>query len=283
MRKTIILFFIFLVPMFSVIRAQTVLLNEGFEEGGTFPSTWQGGGAYNSAGSSLWMESTSNSIVNSNVNVYAGTYMAALWDGCCTTVTTNLITPAVNLTGYTSAQLTFHYIVCTYFAPAFYDSLYVYYFIGSNGTPHLLPIPGYTQVTSNADPQWDSATISLPVGSDSVFVEFSGVDNQDNGIFIDNVTITGARATAISNVNENKNATIAYPNPTTGMVELTGLNNSCKSIKVYNLLGEQVQVLNNNSNTAQMDLSRYPNGIYLYKEVDGNGNVLYQDKVILKK
>lgn len=271
--------------MFETAKAQTTLLNEGFEEGGTFPSTWQGGGAYSNAGSPLWMEATSNSVVNSNVNAYAGSYMAALWDGCCTTVTTNLISPPVNLSGYISAQLKFHYIVCTYFGPAFYDSLYVYYFIGKHGTPHQLAINGYTQVTSNTNPLWDSATIALPVGSDSVFVEFMGVDNQDNGIFIDNVTITGSLPNAVNNVNENKTLITACPNPTNGTVTFMGLNNSCKSIEVYNLLGKKLQLVNNNDskNLVQMDLSKYPDGIYLYKLMDENANIIYQDKIILKK
>jgi len=287
MKKTAILFFIASVFILQTANAQTTtLLSEGFEEGGTFPSTWQGGGAFTSAGSAYWMETKTDSIVNSNVSVYAGNYMAALWDQGFITITTNLITPPVNLTAYTSAQLKFHYIVCTYFGPVYYDSLYVNYYIGKHGTPHSLPISGYTQVTSNTPPPaWDSATITLPVGSDSVYVEFVGVYNQDNGIFLDNITITGVpRPTAVNNVNE-RNAFIAYPNPTSGVFELTRVNNSCKLIRVYNLLGQQIRdvTCNDGQDHVQIDLSNYPTGLYVYKAFDEGDNVIYQDKIIIQK
>src|SRR6185312_16423981 len=224
--------------------AQTILLNEGFEENGTPPKGWSGMGAFNSNGTNLWEAAAANSIPNSNISPYKGSYMAALWDQGFITCVTDMVPPFLNLKTYSSAKLRFYYIATHYFSP-FDDSLGVFYYIGKHGALHALPIVGYKTVNSNTNPQWDSTTLTIPGGLDSVFIDFRGYYNQDNGIFIDNVTVTGISTAVIDNIETSATTISVYPNPSNGVFTLALSHAELVSasqpiIEVYNSLGQKV-------------------------------------------
>ncbi|MCB9173771.1 MAG: T9SS type A sorting domain-containing protein [Flavobacteriales bacterium] len=73
---------------------------------------------------------------------------------------------------------------------------------------------------------------------------------------------------------------VAYPNPTTGIVEVMLPKNN-GTVKVYNMIGEEVTNASTTSNMMKVDLSNQPNGIYFVK-VSSNGEVTTK-KVILSK
>jgi len=80
-----------------------------------------------------------------------------------------------------------------------------------------------------------------------------------------------------------------YPNPSNGKFTLAfshpELVSGSQTITIYNDLGEQVydgmpkQIQHNNS----IDLSTQPDGIYLYRVISDNGNLLGEGKVIIQK
>ena len=273
------------IALITLSNAQTVLLNEGFEENGTMPATWKGGGAFNTNGTNLWEEAVSGSVVNSNVSAYKGNYMAALWDGGFTSCITDLIPPFLNLKTYAHAKLKFCYIACNYFG--FDDSLAVFYYIGKHGALQSLPITSYKTVNSNTNPQYDSVTLTIPGGSDSVFVDFRGYYNQDNGIFIDNITITGFSNAGVNNLTTTAGDVIAYPNPTRGIIEIKGEQTTFKTVEIYSMLGQRLQVQNTENvsgqSMVQMDLSNLPGGAYFYKAIAENGTVVSEGKFFYVK
>lgn len=56
-----------------------------------------------------------------------------------------------------------------------------------------------------------------------------------------------------------------YPNPTTGIVNLTNVENA--SVEVYNMVGQMVASMNCNSTNASIDLSNVANGNYIVRIV----------------
>lgn len=272
--------------------AQTILLNEGFEENGTPPKGWSGMGIFNANGTNLWEEAAANSIPNSNISPYQGSYMAALWDQGFISCVTDLVPPFLNLKSYTNVKLKFYYIATHYFSP-YDDSLGVFYYIGKHGALHALPITGYKTVNSNTNPQWDSTTLSIPGGSDSVFIDFRGYYNQDNGIFIDNVTVTGTSTAGVDNMETSAASINVYPNPSSGAFNLVIASETKQSqckVELYNLLGEQVyeEALNQSrylsgQGNNTINISNQPNGIYLYKVITEAGALVGQGKLLLAK
>ncbi len=80
---------------------------------------------------------------------------------------------------------------------------------------------------------------------------------------------------------------MVFPNPSTGIftVGFAGTQNFVSGeIGIYNVLGEKVysQFTNHNS-PFTIDLSSNPNGIYLYRVITNNGNVLGDGKLIIQK
>jgi alpha-tubulin suppressor-like RCC1 family protein len=56
-----------------------------------------------------------------------------------------------------------------------------------------------------------------------------------------------------------------YPNPTNGIFTITDLNNNDSVVKIYNILGVELESINVNSNQITIDLTNFQNGTYLIK------------------
>lgn len=85
-------------------------------------------------------------------------------------------------------------------------------------------------------------------------------------------TITYCTWTGIEEIDEE--SVSFYPNPTTSLINIQ--SNETISIEVYNMLGEQVLVTQQN----QVDLSNYENGVYLFRVKDLGGKILSQERII---
>ena len=73
------------------------------------------------------------------------------------------------------------------------------------------------------------------------------------------------------NVEENNTIAIAtiYPNPTTGLVTITGQD--LKSAEVFNTLGQKVATARSEGETMQIDLSELPIGVYFVNITNKEG------------
>lgn len=64
-----------------------------------------------------------------------------------------------------------------------------------------------------------------------------------------------------------------YPNPTTGQVTICNAQNVLRNVNVYDVYGKLVLSENVNAETAVINLSNMPSGLYIVKAVDGNNNI----------
>ena len=68
-----------------------------------------------------------------------------------------------------------------------------------------------------------------------------------------------------------KNDLQLFPNPTDGVVRITGTQD-IQSVEVFNVLGAKVLQQNINSNRAQLDISQLRSGIYMFRVESADGN-----------
>ena len=94
------------------------------------------------------------------------------------------------------------------------------------------------------------------------------------------VAIVCDKTTGIQSHLSDLSSIVAYPNPTTGIVEVMLPTNNA-TVSVINMIGEEVANSSTTSNLLKMDLSNQPNGVYFIK-VTSNGEVTTK-KILLSK
>lgn len=91
----------------------------------------------------------------------------------------------------------------------------------------------------------------------------------------------------INNISQISGNVTVYPNPSNGNFTVTfhSQKTGKSIIEVYNILGEQVLTapLNNGAANNSIDMSSQPNGVYLYRVITENGNLIGQGKVMVQK
>ncbi|PLX01185.1 MAG: hypothetical protein C0594_13935, partial [Marinilabiliales bacterium] len=113
------------------IQAQTVVFDEDFE-GGALPTGWSQSYA---SGSVDWTFQTGGEYSNPAA-AHGGTYNATFYSGNYNEDATLLVTPAIDLTNYTSCELTFYHSMVEWYGDL--DSLRVYYKTSAGGSWNLL-------------------------------------------------------------------------------------------------------------------------------------------------
>ena len=82
-------------------------------------------------------------------------------------------------------------------------------------------------------------------------------------------------ATGISTVNRTNDDVVIYPNPArTELNVLFDGNAGIKNITVYNLIGKAVTVYKVAGNSANLDITGIPSGIYFIRLIDAQGHVV---------
>ena len=87
-----------------------------------------------------------------------------------------------------------------------------------------------------------------------------------NLLFLDNIVIEEV----LSSSSFDDNSFTAYPNPVKDVLNLSSAQN-ISDVAVYNLLGQQVLLLNLNANKGQVNMSSLASGTYLVKVNTENG------------
>jgi PKD repeat protein len=156
---------------------------EEFENGGNIPNCWIQ--EYVSGSEVDWQFITGNGDSNP-VAAHSGTYNACLKDETADSEITNLITPMLDLSGLSSAWLTFWHTQEQWVSDQ--DELLLYYKTSATGNWELLA--SYTSEITN----WTKDSIDLPELSASYYIAFQGNAKYGYGVCIDDVKIEGATA-----------------------------------------------------------------------------------------
>jgi len=211
----------------------------------------------------------------------------------------NLISPPLDLTGFTEAYLDFDHAYATYYASAT-DSLNIFISsdCGENWTrifsggddgegsfaTHPLTTDSFVPEVSE---DWCGAgygsdcnqiDISEWAGHDEVKIKFSTYNFRGNPIYIDNVVVSNSPHIGVAEAVENK-ATI-FPNPSTGIFMLTLRNvNTSTQVLITDVSGKVVYSSLMENNEKNIDLSAQPAGIYF---VNINGGTFNEQIKIVK-
>jgi hypothetical protein len=159
--------------------------NETFESGATIPDGWS---QERVTGTVSWVILTDSK--------HSGTYSARLMQSSSATdaYKTKLVAPQINFGGASAnAQLTFwHHMPAYYDGTTYQDELRVYYKTSAIGTWTLLT--NYVTDVSS----WVLRTVPLPNANSSYYIGFEGNAKYGDGVYIDDVQITGTVASKSS-------------------------------------------------------------------------------------
>jgi hypothetical protein len=117
------------------------------------------------------------------------------------------------------------------------------------------------------------------LGASVVIVTKDGVENTGaylaNGNKVkvtaaDGVTVVYYKISPSTTVNELESGIKLYPNPTTGIININGIE-SGKRIQVYNAMGVTVRDIVSSTNNAVISLDNEPAGMYLIN-IENNGS-----------
>ena len=190
-----------LLSVVGLARGQNVLFSEGFE-GGTMPDGWT------TDGPGTW--SVGSGDYSTSTGAGNGTYNALIKHGT-TGNATKLVTPEIDLSSVTSAELSFMHIQRSWSGD--FDDLKVYYRSASNEDWTL--IAEYTAAVAS----WTTEEgIVLPNLSSTYQIAFEMTDNYGYGVGVDNVIIIQSAPCpkptdlAVDNVDANS-ATLSWTSP----------------------------------------------------------------------
>lgn len=192
----------------------------------------------------------------------------------------------VDLSTLTSASLTFNVAYAQY-SSSYKDTIKV--MVSTNcGTTWFTPYskngsalataPIATSSFVPTSSQWRTESIDLTpyVGNQAVYIKFHAGSNYGNNAYIDDININTYSLSTESIFVNNIEIT---PNPSSGLVNITNLDNA--NIIIYNLLGNKIMEFNNESGNKQLDLSKFDNGIYMFQIISNNKTTT--KKVIINK
>jgi hypothetical protein len=70
-----------------------------------------------------------------------------------------------------------------------------------------------------------------------------------------------------------------YPNPNTGQFTIAGVEKGMM-IEVYDYTGRKVSIISAADVTVHLDIENEPNGVYLVRILDKDGNLVSEKKVV---
>ncbi|MBC8384205.1 MAG: trypsin-like peptidase domain-containing protein, partial [Candidatus Cloacimonetes bacterium] len=153
--------------------------SEGFENGGAIPDCWSQEYVVDTQD---W-EYQNGGHSSNPASAHSGSYNAYLYNASTTANVTHLITPPMDLSGFTSASLTFWHTQA-YWSPD-QDELRVYYKTSAAGSWNLLAT--YTSSITS----WTEETLSLSGMSSDYYIGFEGTAQYGHGVCLDDIEIDG--------------------------------------------------------------------------------------------
>ena len=166
----------------------TTVLSENFEHSGSLPSGWS-----QQWSSPVWQAIT-NGIGNSShpSSAHGGSYFVGMYYGDSDCDYNALITPSMNLSAYTRANLKFYLHKEDWGSDA--DDLTIQYRTSTSGS--------WTSITSfsSSISSWTLCTVVLPNLSSTYQIRFYGNSCYGYGIYIDDVVVEGITCPSITSL-----------------------------------------------------------------------------------
>ena len=261
---------------------------EGFE-GSFLPA---GMTANNDDGSTTWAQTSVAAKTGNNsafMDYYNYSGSKGLYD--------DIITPAIDLTGSSTPQVTFELAYQLYTDPndptPFSDTLEVLISTdcGVNWTPiyrkESLALITATPLFSTASfvpapADWRMETISLNAysGASNAMIMFRGIGDYENQMYIDDININAAFPVGISEVSTYDVS--IYPNPATNLINVVLPSVENTEVVIFNMVGEVIYQNDKLTKTNfTVDMSNHSNGIY-FVNVKSNNNVITKKVTIAK-
>jgi photosystem II stability/assembly factor-like uncharacterized protein len=132
------------------------------------------------SGATSWTTASANQ--NASVTPQSGNAMAFLYIGNSSGPKTNLVSPALDLSGASAPQLNFAYTQVSWFSDQ--DELRVLYKTSAAGA--WIELASYTSEVI----AWSDITLNLPNTSSEYYIAFEGSANYGRGVTLDNVSVT---------------------------------------------------------------------------------------------
>jgi hypothetical protein len=256
--------------------------------GGDIPSTWT---RYNPDAHGDWFVygMTGNKAMAFNNFAYTGAINKK----------DNLTLPILNLTGSSSAFMTFDLSHASRPAATVFDSLEIrvstdcgatYQHAWGLGGPGLNTTFDAATIFIPAGPQdYKSITVDLSayVASNNAIIRFINWSNNGNSTLIDNVNIT-ATVTGVEQNNSLLSVSV-FPNPATESVQVGCQlqNDDALIMKIVNSMGQVVSEVNHGMqqsgfHVSTLDVKNYPAGIYNLLVFSGDRQVMTKKIVVIK-
>ncbi len=164
----------------------TFPFTEDFENGGAIPDCWTQ--EYISGNNVNWQFIEGNGGSNPS-SAHSGSYNGCLKDESTSSDKSNLVTPLLDLSGFSTAWVTFWHTQ-EFWSPD-QDELKVYYKTSASGSWNLLA--SFTSSIAT----WTKDSLDLPSINGSYYIAFEGNAQYGYGVCLDDVTVDGAGAVAI--------------------------------------------------------------------------------------
>ncbi len=202
----------------------------------TMPTGWT---QVNDNGATPWVFETGGYNSTNPSTAYDGTYNARLFYSDYTLPVTKLITPSLDLTGVSSASLSFWHTQAVWSPDQ--DELRVYYKTTAAGAWTLLNT--YTaNITS-----WTQETIALPNLTGTYYIGFQGTAKYGFGVCLDKVVVTKQNSSSWLTVNGGSNYTGSIAVGGAANAIPIGFNSTGLAVGTYN---SSITVTSNSSTNS---------------------------------
>lgn len=136
--------------------------------------------------------------------------------------------------------------------------------------PGALQTSGDIEASKSMDFKVQYSTTGAAIGSmTSVTIRFSESLNSKTATFIATKVPTG-----VTSVTRIEDDVVLYPNPAKDDLNVVFSNTTVRNIAVYNLIGKIVSIYKVNGNSAKLNVSNIPSGIYFVRLLDGQGRIV---------
>ena len=152
------------------------------------------------------------------------------------------------------------------------DILYRFYDLGSGWQ---LSATSYNSSSPNDGAGWNYVQVFYSgVYSDFAFAfEFtSNSAGTSNGVYIDDIELSGTPTVGIDDIKLDDNVISIYPNPTNGVFIIEGEN--MNTVEITTISGQKIKTMEVSENKVSIDLSTQSKGIYFAKIITDKGTVI---------